>query len=41
MKRLLSKEISEDFPASYLWNHDDVTLIVDKDAYELVKSEGQ
>ncbi|WP_342505334.1 glucosamine-6-phosphate deaminase [Sporosarcina sp. FSL K6-2383] len=36
VKQLLSKEISQDFPASYLWNHDDVTLIVDKDAYSLV-----
>lgn len=36
VKQLLSKEISQDFPASYLWNHDDVTLIVDKDAYALV-----
>lgn len=41
VKRLLSKEISQDFPASYLWNHSDVTLIVDKDAYALVQTEGQ
>lgn len=41
VKQLLSKEISQDFPASYLWNHKDVTLIVDKDAYALVQKEGQ
>ncbi|WP_342511048.1 glucosamine-6-phosphate deaminase [Sporosarcina sp. FSL K6-1522] len=39
--QLLSKEISADFPASFLWNHPDVTLIVDKDAYALVQTEGQ
>ncbi|WP_318615230.1 glucosamine-6-phosphate deaminase [Sporosarcina sp. YIM B06819] len=41
VKQLLSKEISQDFPASYLWNHNDVTLIVDQDAYALVQTEGQ
>ncbi|MEK5039136.1 glucosamine-6-phosphate deaminase [Sporosarcina sp. FSL K6-3457] len=41
VKQLLSKEISQDFPASYLWNHADVTLIVDKEAYALVQTEGQ
>lgn len=39
VKTLLeSKEnVNPDFPASYLWEHDDVTIIVDKDAYGLVK----
>lgn len=38
VKRLLSKEVSIDFPASYLWNHKDVTLIVDEDAYSAVRA---
>ena len=38
VKTLLSKDVNESFPASILWNHDNVTLIVDRDAYELVKS---
>ena len=38
VKILLSKDVNERFPASILWNHDNVTLIVDQDAYELVKS---
>jgi len=38
VKTLLSKDVTESFPASILWNHDNVTLIVDRDAYELVKS---
>lgn len=37
VKRLLGKEINVDFPASYLWRHNNVTLIVDKAAYQLVK----
>ncbi len=41
VKMLLSKNVSESFPASFLWNHKDVTLLVDKDAYQLVQSEGQ
>ena len=36
VKTLLEKNVTEQFPASYLWNHDNVTLIVDKNAYELV-----
>ena len=36
VKTLLEKKVTPDFPASYLWKHDHVTLIVDKDAYELV-----
>lgn len=37
VKRLLDSEghMNPDFPASYLWKHDDVTIIVDKDAYSL------
>ncbi len=38
VKTLLSKNVSESFPASFLWNHKDVTLLVDQDAYQLVKS---
>ena len=38
VKTLLSKDVNERFPASILWNHDNVTLLVDQDAYELVKS---
>ncbi|QUW21469.1 glucosamine-6-phosphate deaminase [Sporosarcina sp. Marseille-Q4063] len=38
VKTLLESErnVNPDFPASYLWTHDDVTIIVDKDAYQLV-----
>ncbi len=39
VKRLLDQEISEDFPASFLWKHEDVTLIVDRDAYQLAQQE--
>jgi len=38
VQRLLNKDVTERFPASILWNHENVTLIVDRDAYELVKS---
>jgi glucosamine-6-phosphate deaminase len=40
IKRLLSKDISADFPASYLWKHPNVTLIVDREAYQLVEGDG-
>ncbi|ANU26374.1 glucosamine-6-phosphate deaminase [Planococcus versutus] len=36
VKVLLEGNVSEEFPASFLWNHQDVTIIVDKDAYSLV-----
>ena len=36
IKRLLTKRISPNFPASYLWKHPNVTLIVDREAYQLV-----
>ncbi|KAA0955307.1 glucosamine-6-phosphate deaminase [Planococcus sp. ANT_H30] len=36
VKRFLEGRISTDFPASFLWEHNHVTLIVDKDAYSLV-----
>lgn len=36
VKRLLEKDVSEHFPASFLWNHNNVTVIVDQDAYQLV-----
>lgn len=37
VKMLLDKNVGEHNPASFLWTHDNVTLIVDKDAYQLVK----
>lgn len=39
VKTLLDRNISEQFPASFLWKHEDVTLIVDRDAYQLVEAE--
>ncbi|MDZ5710691.1 glucosamine-6-phosphate deaminase [Jeotgalibacillus haloalkalitolerans] len=39
IKRLLDGEKNEQFPASSLFDHPDVTLIVDKEAYELVETE--
>ena len=33
VKRFLDGGVSEDFPASFLWKHNHVTLIVDQDAY--------
>ncbi|MCP2035376.1 glucosamine-6-phosphate deaminase [Planomicrobium sp. HSC-17F08] len=41
VKKLMEQQVSEDFPASFLWNHDDVTLIADRDAYQLVEPERQ
>ena len=41
VKRLLEKQPNAGFPASFLWKHDDVTLIVDRDAYQLVEKERQ
>ena len=40
VKRLFSGHVSEMFPASHLWNHDNVTLIVDQEAYKLVSQKG-
>lgn len=37
IKSLLDKNVGEHNPASFLWTHDKVTLIVDKDAYSLVE----
>ncbi|MDN3428613.1 glucosamine-6-phosphate deaminase [Microbacterium sp. APC 3898] len=39
VKRFLEGRVSKDFPASFLWKHSDVTLIVDREAYGLVKAE--
>lgn len=39
VKRLLTGGVSEDFPASFLWKHNHVTLIVDKEAYSLATAE--
>ncbi|MDN7246176.1 glucosamine-6-phosphate deaminase [Planococcus shenhongbingii] len=41
VKMLMEEPISEDFPASFLWKHEDVTFIVDQDAYHLVETERQ
>jgi len=35
VKQLLSKEIDASFPASWLWKHENVTLLVDQDVYKL------
>ncbi|MBT2569785.1 glucosamine-6-phosphate deaminase [Planococcus sp. ISL-110] len=35
VKRFLDGQVSEDFPASFLWKHNHVTLIVDREAYSL------
>jgi glucosamine-6-phosphate deaminase len=34
--KLLSGEVTTDFPASILYRHDNVTVVVDEDAYSLV-----
>lgn len=39
VKRLLDGRVSKDFPASFLWKHNHVTLIVDRDAYALAAAE--
>lgn len=36
VKKLLSKEVHASFPASWLWHHDNVTLLVDQEAFQLV-----
>ncbi|WP_416144021.1 glucosamine-6-phosphate deaminase [Planococcus koreensis] len=41
VKRLLEKQPGEEFPASFLWKHEDVTLIVDREAYQLAEKERQ
>ncbi|TWT25367.1 glucosamine-6-phosphate deaminase [Planomicrobium sp. CPCC 101110] len=41
VKTLLEKKVTKDFPASFLWNHYNVTLMVDQEAYGLVKTEGR
>lgn len=41
VKTLLEKKVTKEFPASYLWNHSNVTLMVDKEAYGLVETEGR
>lgn len=40
IKRLLSGDVDEHFPASALNHHDDVTLIVDRDAYKQIETKG-
>ena len=37
IKAILEGNVDEQIPASCLWNHDKVTLIVDQDAYHLVE----
>jgi glucosamine-6-phosphate deaminase len=41
VKKLMEQHVSKEFPASFLWNHEDVTLIVDREAYQLVEPERQ
>lgn len=41
VKRFLEGRVSKDFPASFLWKHNHVTLIVDRDAYGLVAAEAE
>jgi glucosamine-6-phosphate deaminase len=41
VKRFMEQEITDRFPASFLWKHPDVTLIVDEEAYEVVQAERQ
>ncbi|TQR15563.1 glucosamine-6-phosphate deaminase [Psychrobacillus soli] len=38
VKRLLEQNVNRNFPASFLWKHDHVTLIVDREAYQFVQS---
>ena len=37
VERLLKGPIDESFPASILHNHQDVTVIIDEDAYQNMK----
>lgn len=39
VKRFLDGRVSKNFPASFLWKHNHVTLIVDRDAYALAEAE--
>lgn len=39
VKRFLDGRVTKDFPASFLWKHNHVTLIVDQDAYSLAAAE--
>lgn len=39
VKRFLDGRVSKDFPASFLWKHNHVTLIVDREAYSLAEGE--
>ncbi|WKA55423.1 glucosamine-6-phosphate deaminase [Planococcus shixiaomingii] len=41
VKTLLEKNITKEFPASFLWNHPNVTIMVDREAYELMETEGR
>ena len=38
-KRFLDGRVSKDFPASFLWKHNHVTLIVDREDYSLAAGE--
>ncbi|MBA2174209.1 glucosamine-6-phosphate deaminase [Halobacillus locisalis] len=40
IERLLSGDVNEEFPASALNHHDDVTLIVDREAYKQIETKG-
>lgn len=41
VKRFMEQRITGSFPASFLWKHPDVTLIVDEEAYQLVREKRQ
>lgn len=41
VKRFMEQRITDRFPASFLWKHPDVTLIVDEEAYRMVQTERQ
>jgi len=41
VKQLLEKKITKEFPASFLWNHGNVTIMVDREAYGLMEAEGR
>ncbi|MGO1059394.1 glucosamine-6-phosphate deaminase [Planococcus sp. FY231025] len=39
--QFMERRITDSFPASFLWKHPDVTLIVDEEAYQLVREKRQ
>lgn len=41
VKTFMEGDITDAFPASFLWKHPDVTLVADEEACRLVRAEGQ